>query len=106
MTRLRGGPSTFAALGRDPSRRRHGGRMHAKDDGTRSNGHARSGRNRDREAPGNRPLSRDILPTPDIPPVGLTTYDAKDPDTSFPPIEPLRPPEGAPNVLIVLIDDV
>ncbi|HJY93474.1 MAG TPA: arylsulfatase [Streptosporangiaceae bacterium] len=33
------------------------------------------------------------------------TYDAKDPDTSFPPIEPLRPPAGAPNVLIVLIDD-
>ena len=38
--------------------------------------------------------------------VGLTTYDAKDPDTKFPPIEPLRPPEGAPNVLIVLLDDV
>jgi arylsulfatase A-like enzyme len=49
---------------------------------------------------------RDVLPVPDITPVGLTTYDAKDPDTSFPPIEPLRPPEGAPNVLIVLIDDV
>jgi arylsulfatase A-like enzyme len=48
---------------------------------------------------------RDVLPVPDITPVGLTTYDAKDPDTSFPPIEPLRPPEGAPNVLIVLIDD-
>ena len=50
--------------------------------------------------------SRHILPVPDIPPAGLTTYDAKDPDTSFPPIEPLRPPEGAPNVLIVLLDDV
>jgi hypothetical protein len=25
--------------------------------------------------------------------VGLTTYDAKDPDTTFPPIEPLRPPK-------------
>jgi len=36
---------------------------------------------------------------------GLITYDAKDPDTSFPPIEQLRPPEGAPNVLIVLIDE-
>jgi len=36
----------------------------------------------------------------------LTTYDAKDPDTSFPPIKPLRPPEGAPNVLVVLLDDV
>jgi arylsulfatase A-like enzyme len=49
---------------------------------------------------------RDVLPVPDVTPAGLTTYDAKDPDTAFPPIEPLRPPEGAPNVLIVLIDDV
>jgi len=38
--------------------------------------------------------------------VGLTTYDAKDPDTRFQPIEQLRPPKGAPNVLVVLIDDV
>ncbi|MCU1445429.1 MAG: arylsulfatase [Cryobacterium sp.] len=36
---------------------------------------------------------------------GLTTYDAKDPDTQYPPIEPLRPPAGAPNVLDTLIDD-
>jgi arylsulfatase len=35
----------------------------------------------------------------------LVTYDAKDPATSFPPIEPLRPPAGAPNVLVVLLDD-
>ncbi len=49
--------------------------------------------------------SRDVLPIPDRPHVGLTTYDAKDPATSFPPIEPLRPPAGAPNVLVVLIDD-
>jgi arylsulfatase A-like enzyme len=48
---------------------------------------------------------REILPIPDVPAVGLTTYDAKDPDTTFAPITPLRPPEGAPNVLIVLIDD-
>jgi arylsulfatase len=32
-------------------------------------------------------------------------YDASDPDSHFPPIEPLRPPAGAPNVLVVLIDD-
>ena len=51
-------------------------------------------------------LSRTILPIPDRQYVGLTTYDAKDPDTKFPPIEPLRPPKGAPNVLIVLRDDV
>jgi arylsulfatase len=52
-----------------------------------------------------RDVDRTVLPIPDRPYVSLTTYDAKDPDTSFPPIEPLRPPAGAPNVLIVLIDD-
>ena len=46
------------------------------------------------------------LPIPEVPKFGLTTYDAKDPDTKYPPIEPLRPPAGAPNVLIVLLDDV
>ena len=51
-------------------------------------------------------LQRSILPIPDRKPVSLTTYDAKDPDTKFPPITPLRPPTGAPNVLIVLLDDV
>jgi arylsulfatase A-like enzyme len=50
-------------------------------------------------------IQRSVLPIPDPAHVGVTTYDAKDPDTAFPPIEPLRPPEGAPNVLIVLIDD-
>jgi arylsulfatase len=51
-------------------------------------------------------LQRSILPIPDAQHVGVTTYDAKDPSTAFPPIEPLRPPKGAPNVLIVLLDDV
>ena len=51
-------------------------------------------------------ISRTILPIPDKKFVGLTTYDAKDPNTKYPPITPLRPPKGAPNVLIVLIDDV
>ena len=50
--------------------------------------------------------SRSMLPIPDRPAPGLTTYDAKDPDTAYPPIEPLLPPEGAPNVLVVLLDDV
>jgi arylsulfatase A-like enzyme len=50
-------------------------------------------------------ITRDILPIPDPQHVGLTTFDAKDPATKFPPITPLRPPKGAPNVLIVLIDD-
>src|SRR5437867_3854640 len=51
-------------------------------------------------------VKRDILPIPDDQWVGLTTYDAKDPNTKYPPIVPLRPPTGAPNVLIVLLDDV
>src|SRR6266487_3574859 len=51
------------------------------------------------------PTERNVLPIPDRGYAGLTTYDAKDPDTAFPPIEPLRPPAGAPNVLVVLIDD-
>jgi arylsulfatase A-like enzyme len=51
-------------------------------------------------------IQREILPIPDQKHVGLTTFDAKDPNTKYPPIEPLRPPPGAPNVLIVLLDDV
>ncbi len=50
--------------------------------------------------------ARAMLPIPDRPRPGLTTYDAKDPETAYPPIEPLLPPSGAPNVLIVLLDDV
>jgi arylsulfatase len=43
---------------------------------------------------------------PNTPPQSqFIAYDAKDPDSKFPPIEQLRPPKGAPNVLIVLIDD-
>lgn len=49
---------------------------------------------------------RSMLPIPDRPAPAHTTYDAKDPETSYPPIEALRPPQGAPNVLIVLLDDV
>jgi len=49
---------------------------------------------------------RSILPIPDRPHTGLVTYDARDPDTHFPPIRELRPPKGAPNVLIILLDDV
>lgn len=50
--------------------------------------------------------ARTMLPIPDRPASGHTTYDAKDPDTAYPPIEPLLPPDGAPNVLVVLLDDV
>jgi len=51
-------------------------------------------------------IPREVLPIPDRKPVTLTTYSAKDPSTKFPPIRPLRPPAGAPNVLIILLDDV
>jgi arylsulfatase A-like enzyme len=51
-------------------------------------------------------VQRTVLPIPHRPRTGLVTYDAKDPDSKFPPITPLRPPKGAPNVLIILIDDV
>jgi arylsulfatase len=50
-------------------------------------------------------ISREALPIPDRKSTTLTTYDAKDPNTTFPPIRQLRPPAGAPNVLVVLIDD-
>ena len=49
--------------------------------------------------------SRSVLPIPDRPYTGLIKYDAKDSEAKFPPIEPLRPPDGAPNVLVILIDD-
>jgi len=48
---------------------------------------------------------RSHLPMPNTLPPQFIAYDAKDPDSKFPPIEQLRPPKGAPNVLIVLIDD-
>ena len=48
---------------------------------------------------------RSVLPIPARGSTGLVKYDAKDPETKFPPIEPLRPPAGAPNVLVVLLDD-
>jgi arylsulfatase len=50
-------------------------------------------------------IARNVLPIPDHPRTGLITYDARDPETKYPAIEQLRPPKGAPNVLIILIDD-
>src|SRR5262245_41013632 len=54
----------------------------------------------------NDPTQRSILPIPDRKPIGLTTYEARDPEAKFPAFAPLRPPPGAPNVLVVLLDDV
>jgi hypothetical protein len=44
-------------------------------------------------------IARNVLPIPDVTPVSLTTFDAKDPETRYPPIRQLRPPSAAPNVL-------
>jgi arylsulfatase A-like enzyme len=66
------------------------------------NGEALTGAAPGAQAP---PIMRETLPIPDPQHVGLTTYDAKDPNTNYPPITMLRPPAGAPNVLIVMLDD-
>jgi arylsulfatase len=49
---------------------------------------------------------RTNLPIPDWQYEGELPYDARDPAATFPPIEALRPPAGAPNVLVILLDDV
>src|SRR5207249_2304586 len=56
--------------------------------------------------PGDAKRGRESLPIPDRPYDGPVPFDAKDPEAKFPPIEPLRPPTGAPNVLVILLDDV
>ncbi|MFC0453194.1 arylsulfatase [Rhodococcus jostii] len=50
-------------------------------------------------------IQRGTLPIPDLEYTGTVTYDATDPDTSYPPIRRLLPPDGAPNVLVILVDD-
>ncbi|MDR2998495.1 MAG: arylsulfatase [Microbacterium sp.] len=49
---------------------------------------------------------RATLPIPDQRSALPTVFDAKDSAAVFPPITRLRPPAGAPNVLIVMLDDV
>ncbi|MFM1725788.1 MULTISPECIES: arylsulfatase [Rhodococcus] len=51
-------------------------------------------------------IGRQILPIPRETYSGTALYDAKDPDARYIPLRQLRPPAGAPNVLIVLLDDV
>jgi len=48
---------------------------------------------------------RSHLPMPNTTRPSTVVYDAKNPDSKNPPIEQLRPPKGAPNVLVILIDD-
>jgi arylsulfatase A-like enzyme len=51
-------------------------------------------------------IDRAVLPIHEPSYVGRVMLDAKDPASEFPPIEPVRPPAGAPNVIIALLDDV
>jgi hypothetical protein len=51
-------------------------------------------------------FQREILPIPGRTYPGLISYEATEPDAKFPAIRPLLPPAGAPNVLVVLLDDV
>ena len=51
-------------------------------------------------------MDRSTLPIPDKPYSGPVYDDAKDPRAVFEPIVPVRPPDGAPNVLVILLDDV
>jgi hypothetical protein len=50
-------------------------------------------------------IQREVLSLPAQPRTGLILYDAKDPEKKYQPITPVRPPAGAPNALLVLIDD-
>ena len=47
-------------------------------------------------------IKREVFPIPDKPYMGLTTFDAKDPDTSFPKHEPLRPLPARPAALVAI----
>lgn len=50
-------------------------------------------------------IPRELLPIPVHRHVGPPAYDSRDPDARYEPIKPLRPPQGAPNILLVLLDD-
>lgn len=48
---------------------------------------------------------RSHLPMPNTEKPRFIAYDARDPDSKTTPITDLRPPRGAPNVLVILLDD-
>jgi arylsulfatase A-like enzyme len=62
--------------------------------------------NTDKGTYGFQDIQRSSLPIPDQPYKGTIVYDAKNPDAKFPPIKPVRPPKRAPNILLILLDDV
>ncbi len=49
---------------------------------------------------------RERLPIPDDPQPSPTSMDVRDQEPAYEPPRPLRPPEGAPNVVVVLLDDM
>jgi len=49
-------------------------------------------------------VDRTLLPLPDTPTGGRAGLTIK--DSQMPRVEPIRPPAGAPNIVIVLLDDV
>jgi arylsulfatase A-like enzyme len=51
-------------------------------------------------------VDRTSLPIPDKPYAGPVYEDAKDPRAVYEPIRSVEPPQGAPNVLVILLDDV
>ncbi len=80
--------------------------IHSAGSAQNKNGSGRANRRTGDAAPEKENVQRAILPIPDVRPRMTPAYDAKDPDAKVPPITPLRPPAGAPNVLVVLLDDV
>lgn len=50
-------------------------------------------------------IPREVLPVPLHRSVSPAVYDSRDPDIRHEPIKPMRPPKGAPNILLVLLDD-
>jgi arylsulfatase len=59
------------------------------------NKQAKNGANNGGELQGN--AQRSVQPIPDIPPNSLTAFDAKDPDTKYPPIPPGTPDPYTPS---------
>ncbi|PSL08422.1 arylsulfatase [Haloactinopolyspora alba] len=51
-------------------------------------------------------IARDHLPIHDSPPAPATAIDARDQSPPYRPPNPVRPPAGAPNVVVVLVDDM
>lgn len=53
-----------------------------------------------------RDQGRTVLPIPDRPESTPPVYSAANEDVRYEPITPLRPPKGAPNIFMVMLDDV